>query len=73
MKSLKDPINWSGPIMAGGKLFVAGAKGRVVEIDAGNGQEVNTWDAGDDISIAPIVAEGTLYILTDDGMLNAYR
>ena len=59
--------------MAGGTLFVAGTKGRVIEINPRNGEKLDQWDAGDDISIAPIVAEGALYILNDDGTLSAYR
>ena len=73
MESLKDPINWAGPIMINGNLMVSSSDGRVVELDSTNGQEVKKWDAGDDISITPIVAEGTLLILTDDGTLSAYR
>ena len=65
--------NWTGPVMAGGKLFVAGSKGRVVELNPRNGQVIEQWNAGDDISIAPIIAEGALYILSDDGTLSAYR
>ena len=68
-----DKADWTGPVMAGETLFVAGTKGRVIEINPLNGQEVNQWDAGTNISIAPIVAEGALYILNDDGTLSAYR
>ena len=59
--------------MTNGKLLIAGSKGRVRELNPLNGQEVNSWKAGRDISIPPIVANGTLFILTDDGSLSAYR
>ncbi len=66
-------IHWTGPIMVNGKLLIAGSKGRVRELNPLNGQEINSWKVGRDISIPPIVANGTLFILTDDGSLSAYR
>lgn len=66
-------ISWTGPIMANDRLILGGSGGRVLVIDPLNGKELRRWDAGADISIAPIVAGGTLYIITDDGKLTAYR
>lgn len=68
-----DPIVLNGPVLAGGRLILAGTDGRVFEISPENGKTLKEWDAGDTVSIAPIVAGNTLYLLTRDGTLSAYR
>jgi len=69
----KGLIHWTGPIMMNSKLLFSGTAGRILEIDPITGQETNRWDVKKDISLPPIIAGGTLYILTDDGTLSAYR
>jgi outer membrane protein assembly factor BamB len=67
------PLAFTGPILAGGRLFVFGSDGRVVEAAPDTGKVVKEWDAGDSVLIAPVIAAGTLYVLTEDGTLTAYR
>lgn len=69
----RDPIQWAGPVLAGGRLILAGTDGRVVEVDPETGKIRGEWDAGDTVSISPVVAGGALYLLSDDGTLSAYR
>lgn len=69
----KGVINWAGPLMVNSKLLISGTGGRMVELDAKTGTEINRWNTGDTVSLTPIVAGGTLYILTDNGTLSAYR
>jgi outer membrane protein assembly factor BamB len=64
---------FTGPVLAGGRLFVAGTQGHVVEVDPQSGEILRQWDAGQTISIPMIVAAGTLYTLGDDGTLRAYK
>lgn len=72
-KKREDLISWTGPIMINNQLLIAGTGGRVIMLDPTSGAEIKKWDAGNTISLAPIAAGGTLYILTDDGELSAYR
>ncbi|MEA1650601.1 PQQ-binding-like beta-propeller repeat protein [Nitrospirillum sp. BR 11164] len=69
----KDPINWVGPIAAGGRLIMANSLGQVVEASPTNGDILNKMEFDDPISVAPIVVNNTLFVLTDDGDLFAYR
>ncbi len=69
----EEPILFTGPILAGGRLILAGTDGRVFEINPENGEISSQWDAGETISIAPVIAGGTLYILANNGTLSAYR
>ncbi len=68
-----EPLVFNGPILAGGRLILAGTDGKVFEVSPENGKIINEWDAGGTVSIPPIVAGNTLYLLTRDGTLSAYR
>lgn len=67
------PIIWNGPIMGGGRLMAFSSDGRVAEIDPEKGGLIREWNNGEDMRISPLIAGGTLYILGEDGSLNAYR
>lgn len=69
----RDPIRWTGPVLAGGRLIVAGTNEDVLEISPADGSILKTWDTGDSIQIPPVVAGQTLLLLNDDGTLEAYR
>lgn len=68
-----DPIVWTGPVLAGGRLIFAGTTGEVVEMSPLDGSVIKTWKAGAGVSVPPVVADGTLYLLNNDGRLSAYR
>jgi outer membrane protein assembly factor BamB len=68
------PMRFTGPILAGGRLIVAGTEGRIIEINPADGKILGQWNAQEGtISLPPIIAGGTLYILSDNGVLSAYR
>lgn len=66
-------IVWKGPVMAGGRLILAGSHRDVLEIDPRNGEILSQWRARGAVQTMPIVAGDTLYLLTQDGSLTAYR
>ncbi len=69
----KDPIVWSRPIMAGGRLIITSSNQKMWEIDPATGDVMRENKLSDAVTIAPIVANETLYLLTDNGYLQAYR
>jgi outer membrane protein assembly factor BamB len=69
----EDPINWFGPVLVGDRLVVAGSHGEALSISPYTGKVLGRIELPDDVSMAPIVAGGTLYFLTNDGDLVAYR
>ena len=73
MKDKKGPIFYSGPVLAGNRLIVTGSNGALINIDPATGSYQSQTSAGAGISLQPVVAGGTLYILTDEGRLVAYR
>jgi outer membrane protein assembly factor BamB len=72
-KSRKNPIFWTGPVYAGGRLIVAGTNGDIVEAKPEDGSIIRTWRAGGAVRISPVVAGGVMYVLTEDGELTAYK
>jgi outer membrane protein assembly factor BamB len=62
---------WSGPVLAGGKLWLASSKGLFVGVDAVSGGVAVQTDLGSPVMITPVVAEGRLYVLTDKAKLIA--
>lgn len=69
----EGPIFWTGPVLASGRLWVASSRGYVKSIDVMTGEAADFTRLDDGVSLPPIVANNTLYILDDDGTIHAYR
>lgn len=68
-----DPIRWSGPVMGGGKLYLAGNRGTLLQIDPANGSIAREIDIPDDVYTAPVIAQGRMFLMTDDAELVALQ
>ncbi|MEA3002668.1 MAG: outer membrane protein assembly factor BamB [Sphingomonadales bacterium] len=73
VKKKKGEVNWVGPVLAGGRLIVANSSGQLVSVAAADGTIQSTQDTKMPISLEPIVANNTLYVLHDNGELSAWR
>ena len=62
---------WSGPVLAGGKLWLASSKGALVGVDPTTGKTEAQRDLGAPVYIAPIVADNKMFVLTDHAGLIA--
>jgi len=69
----KDPIYWSGPVLAGSRLWLTNSRGEVWSASSTDGSLTALARLGDPITLAPVVANSTLYILDDGGHITAYR
>lgn len=69
----KNRIAWAGPILAGGRLVLASSEGELVLLDASTGNRIGDRDLGGPVYVAPIIADETVYVVTDEGRLAAYR
>jgi outer membrane protein assembly factor BamB len=72
-KKKSDRILWAGPLLVGDRLVVAGSRGEAMAISPYTGETLGTLKLPGATYIAPIVADRTLYFLTDDATLVAYR
>ena len=68
---LPGNATWSGPVLAGNRLWLTSSKGQLASVEAVSGKVASTQDLGSPIYIAPIVAGGRMYILTDNAKLIA--
>lgn len=69
----EDPIFWSGPVLAGERLLVAGSNGTVLAVSPYDGSELGGQPAGGVVRLPPVVADRTLFLLTDGANLIALR
>ncbi len=72
-KKKKGPIFWSGPVLAGDKLWFVNSKGQVFSAGVADGQPALVTDLKAPVTLAPVVANNTLYILDDGGRITALR
>jgi outer membrane protein assembly factor BamB len=68
---LAGASTWSGPVLAGSRLWLTSSKGDLVSADAATGKVLATQDLGAPIYIAPVVAGGRMFVLTDKARLIA--
>lgn len=69
--ALPNAKSWSGPTLAGGKLWLASNKGLLVGVDAASGQVATQRDLDNPVFISPVVAAGRMFVLTDKANLIA--
>jgi outer membrane protein assembly factor BamB len=67
------PIRWSGPVLAGDRLIVVASDGEALSISPYTGKPLGRVELPDGTFLAPIVADGTLYVVTDEADLIAMR
>ena len=72
-KKKKKPISWYGPVLAGGRLVITNSHGAVWSVAPDEGTATEILDVGNDVSLAPIVANNILYILDESGRISAFR
>lgn len=69
----RDRINWSGPVLAGDRLILTGSHGIAMTLSPYTGDIIGEQEMPDAVSLSPAVANKTLYFLTDEARLVAYR
>ncbi len=66
-------IVWSGPILAGDRLLLAGTNREIISVSPYSGDLLGYVRMPDGVSVPPAVARETLFILTDSADLIAWR
>ncbi len=69
----KGPIFWTGPVLAGNNLWVASSEGEIYRVSTGEGSASLFYDLDEPVSLAPVVANNTLYVLDDSGTVTAFH
>jgi len=66
---LSGAKSWAGPILAGGRLWLASDTGKLVGVNAIGGKVESQLDLGSPVYVAPVVANGRMYVLSDKARL----
>ncbi|MDE2596453.1 MAG: PQQ-binding-like beta-propeller repeat protein [Sphingomonadales bacterium] len=69
----KGPVFWTGPVLANNRLWIANTRGEVMSASVADGSVSQFVKLGNSVSLAPVVANSTLYILDDGGKINAFK
>jgi len=67
------PVFWTGPVLAGERLWFANSDGEIYSAPVTDGTPTRLTEVGAPITLAPIVAGNTLYVLDDKGRISAFR
>jgi outer membrane protein assembly factor BamB len=68
-----DPIHWSGPVLASDRLVLVSSQGYAVAMSPYSGQMLGRIGLPKGALIPPVVADGSIYVLSDNGSLIALR
>jgi outer membrane protein assembly factor BamB len=60
-------------VLAGNRLWIANSDGEVSTASVADGSVSKFTELGGSISLAPVVANGTLYVLDDNGKITAFK
>jgi outer membrane protein assembly factor BamB len=66
-------IRWTGPVLVSDRLLLASSEGEVVSVSPYTGEILGKASLAGPVTVPPVVADGTVFFLTDDGELLAYR
>lgn len=72
-KKRSDPMRWAGPVLAGDRLILVASDGQAVSVSPYTGKALGRAEFPDGVFLDPIVANDTLYVLTDAADLIALR
>lgn len=79
LRAFRDPddregaIAYSGPVLVGGHVLVSDGRGNLIAFDGETGQEVARTSLSGGSITGPVVANGTIYVLSGDAKLYAFR
>ena len=72
-KKRKDPMVWAGPVLGGDRLIVLSSDGGALSISPYTGEPLGREEMSGGGYFEPAIADKSLYVLTDDANLSAYR
>jgi outer membrane protein assembly factor BamB len=72
-KKHEDPIEWAGPVLGGDRLIVLSSDGWALSVSPYTGAPLGRQQVSGPAYLAPIIANNTLYVLTDNAELSAFR
>jgi outer membrane protein assembly factor BamB len=72
-KDRSGPIFWAGPVLGGNRLIVLSSAGEARFLSPQTGEPIGQQRVSGACYVGPVIANNTLYLLTDQANLSAYR
>jgi outer membrane protein assembly factor BamB len=72
-KKKKDPMHWAGPVLGSDRLIVLSSDGDAISVSPYTGEPLGREQMSAGGYVSPVIADNSLYVLTDDANLSAYR
>lgn len=72
-KKRKTRVSWAGPVLAGERLLLFSSLGDGVELNPYTGAISREFEVGEPVFVPPIIANETVYVLTDEAKVIAYK
>jgi outer membrane protein assembly factor BamB len=69
----RRPVLWAGPVLAGDRLLIGGSTGDLIALSPYTGEVIGRMEVREPMRLAPVIANRTIYVLTDYGRLIALR
>lgn len=69
----RNPITWGAPVLAGGRVLVAGSHGQLFELDPASGEIMSRLRLPAGVTLQPAIANNSAYLLTDNGNIVCLR
>ena len=66
-------IRWTGPVLAGGRLVAVSTDGRMAQVNPADGTVTSMTNISGPSRLSPVVANGMLYLMDDNGRITAWR
>ena len=68
----RGPIFWTGPLLGGEYLYLAGSTKRLIAVNPADGSIVGEQKLPDNPAVPLVAAGGKLFVVTEDGQLTAF-
>ena len=66
-------IRWTGPLLVSERVILASSEGEVISLSPFTGEILGSGEIGGGVSVPAAVADGTVFFLTDNAELVAFR
>ncbi len=68
-----DAVYWTGPVLANDRLWLVNSAGELASFATDDGEMRDVFDIGAPVYVSPVVANGIIYIVADNGYLIALK
>ncbi len=72
-KAKEDPIEWTGPALGSDRLILLSSNGWALSVSPYTGEPLGRAEIPAGAFVDPVIANNTLYVLTDNAQLSAFR